>query len=261
MKTNSIRQAIAAITLGATLAACEKELPVYSSADDALNFVVTIDEATNTAVERHFTFVYSPDDVMVDTVWVQADTQGFISSADRPFALEQVTADVDRADARPGVHYVAFDNADVARHYVVAAGAPTVRFPVVVMRDASLADGDVSLYFQLRENEYFKQGLMPRRTVKLVISDRLSLPANWSDYYFGGYGPVKHRFMIDHTGLKWDEEFIAQLLDGDWGYIQYLMMKLARELKAENANRAREGLRPLAEADGREVSFGWGESF
>ena len=246
---------------GTMLTACEKSLPVYDSPDDALNFEVTLDEETGEAVERNFSFVYEADDVTVDTVWVTAHTQGFLSSADRPFELQQISADAGRGEAVAGQHYTGFDDAEMKNRLVVPAGANSVRFPVIVRRDASLADGDVSLYFQLRPNQNFVQGLQPLRTVKLVISDRLSKPTSWSDYYLGAYGQVKHRFMIDHTGLRWDDDFIRELVSGDWGYIQYLAMLLARELENENASRARQGLKPLAEADGREVSFAWGASF
>ena len=252
----------------AMLTACEKSLPVYDFPDDALNFEVTLDEITGEAIERNFSFVYQTalstdrqSDVKVDTVWVTARTQGFLSTADRSFELQQISAGTERADAVAGQHYISFDDAEMKGRLVVLAGANSVRFPVVVRRDASLADGDVSLYFQLRPNQNFGQGLEPLRTVKLVISDRLAKPTSWSDYYFGAYGQVKHRFMIDHTGLRWDDDFIRELVSGDWGYIQYLAMLLARELESENASRARQGLKPLAEADGREVSFGWGASF
>lgn len=244
----------------AMLTACEKSLPVYDSPDDALNFEVTLDEE-GIAVERNFTFVYFDDDVLQDTVWVRANTQGFLTDSDRPFELRQISSGTDRPDAVAGQHYVGFDEAEMKSHLVVPAGASTVRFPVIVRRDASLADSDVSLYFQLRENDNFKQGLIPLRTVKLVISNRLSCPPSWSDFYFGTYGTVKHRFMIDHTGLRWDEDFFKELLAGDFGYIQYLGTLLARELKAENARRAADGLMPLKENNGRDVTFAWGASF
>lgn len=252
---------VCAVCLAGFLAACEKDLPVYNEADDALNFVVTLNEETNEAVEKNVSFVYFDETVTTDTVWIQVNTQGFLSDVDRPFELRQVDAQTERPNAQAGVHYVSFDDEKLRSFYQIPAGANTARFPVVLKRDASLADGDVSLYFQLKDNAYFKQGLLPFRTVKLVISDRLSRPADWEDYYFGVYGTVKHRFMIDHTGLLWDDEFVSKLVTGDWGYIQYLMMLLARELEAENAERAKQGLKPLAEEDGREVAFSWGASF
>lgn len=244
-----------------TLAACEKDLPLYDSPDDALNFEMAVDRESGEVVERSYSFVYEADDVVQDTIWLRANTQGFLSDSDRPFRLEQIESGTARPDAVAGQHYVGFDDAALQQYYVIPAGANTVLFPVVVKRDASLADSDVSLYFQLRENEHFKQGLPGQRVEMLVISARLSKPADWSDYYMGAYGPVKHRFMIDHTGLRWDDEFVSSFVSGDYGYIRYIMMLLARELKNENTARANQGLRELAEADGREVSFAWGAGF
>ena len=248
---------MAALLLGG----CEKDLPVYDSPDDALNFELTLDSESGEVVERNYSFVYEDDDVQQDTIWMRVNTQGFLSDQDRPFQLQQVAAGTERPDAVAGQHYVSFDDPQLQSFYVIPAGKNTGLFPVVVMRDASLAQSDVSLYFQLRENSHFKQGLPALRTVMLVVSDRLSRPAKWSDYYFGSYGTVKHRFMIDHSGLRWDEDFVSTLVDGDYGYIRYLMMLLARELKEENTARARQNLKPLAEDDGREVAFAWGASF
>jgi len=267
MKTNNphpiclVRRGLAASALLLALTACEKDLPVYDSPDDAINFEMLINSTTGEIEERNYSFVYEGDDVTRDTLWLRANTQGFIYDYDRHFSLVQIPSGTERPDAQPGQHYVAFDDASLQQHYVIPAGQNTVLFPVVLLRDASLATGDVSLYFQLKEDDTFKQGLPNQRTVMLVVSDHLSRPASWSDYYFNTYGPVKHRFMIDHTGLRWDEPFIQELLDGDYGYIRYLMMLLARELKEENAARAKQGLRPLAEEDGREVAFAWGASF
>jgi len=241
--------------------ACEQSLPVYDYADDALNFEQTLNSETGEVMERVYSFVYEGDEVTQDTVWVRVDTQGFVCDYDRPFRLQQIASDTDRPDATPGIHYVGFDDASLASLYVIPAGQNNLLLPVVVKRDASLKSEDVALYFQLQENEYFKQGLSERRTVMLVVSDRLSRPASWSDYYFGRYGQVKHRFMIDHTGLRWDEDFVSQLVGGEYGYIRYLMMLLARELETENAARAKQGLRPLTEENGDEVSFSWGASF
>ncbi len=267
MKTNkliSLRLIRRGIVASATLlfyTGCEKELPVYDSPDDALNFEMQINSTTGDIEERNYSFVYEGDDVTRDTLWLRANTQGFLRDYDRHFTLEQIPAGTDRPDAQPSRHYVAFDDPSLQQAYVVPAGQNTVLFPIVLLRDASLADSDVSLYFRLKENDHFKQGLPEQRVVMLAISDRLSRPASWSDYYFNLYGPVKHRFMIDHTGMRWDEPFIQELLAGDTGYIRYLMMLLARELKEENAARAKQGLRPLAEEDGREVGFAWGASF
>ena len=83
----------------------------------------------------------------------------------------------------------------------------------------------------------------------------------------GIYDPVLHQFLIDATGEKWDDEYIASLgltkgyLNTDWGptmtywddlgpdydvnYMNYLVSRLQEALKQENAARANRGEEPL----------------
>ncbi len=67
--------------------------------------------------------------------------------------------------------------------------------------------------------------------------------------------------MIEQTGLRWDEDFIQELLDGDFGYIQYLTMLLAQRLAEVNADRQSQGLDVLREEDGKAVRFEYGASW
>lgn len=248
------------LCVGLTLLSCEKDLPVYDYEYDALNFNVTLDDETGEPVEQLFSFVYLEDDVITDTVWITINTQGFIYDFDRGFALMQVSAGDSVRNAVPGVHYKAFDS-DISTLYYVPAGMNYVKVPVVVYRDSTLADGDVSLFIEVKTNENFTQGIPAYSQYRLVISNVLTKPANWSDYYFNTYGPVKHKFMIDQTGLRWDEEFIQEVLDGDFGYIQYLTMLLAQRLNEVNAERTAKGLDVLREADGKAVKFEYGASW
>ena len=243
-----------------TLAGCEKDLPVYDYPDNALNFSVTLDEETGEVVEKNYSFVYAGDNVTTDTIWITVNTQGFLADEPRPFLLQQITAGEGRKDAQPDIHYVSFDSEIMrTRHLVIPAAANKHRFPVVVMRHESLSEGDVCLFFQIKPNEYFTQGLIPYRTVKIVISNSLKRPEGWEEYYFGTYGPVKHKFMIDETGLRWDDEFCTNLTD--FGYIQYLTMFLHQRLQEVNAERKRQGLDILKEANGKPVRFDFGASY
>jgi len=92
-----------------------------------------------------------------------------------------------------------------------------------------------------------------------VISNKLSKPEGWESGYFGTYGPVKHKFMIDETGLRWDDEFCTNL--NDFGYIQYLTMYLYQRLQVVNAERKKQGLDILKEATGKAVKFDFGGSY
>lgn len=258
MKTNKYKNA-ALCLLVSMLMGCEKELPVYDYPVNSLNFNVKLDEETGETIEKNYSFVYSGDDIMSDTIWVTVNTQGFISDKDRHFELKQISAGTCFVDAKAGVHYESFDSESMRTYLTIPAGQNSQKFPVVVYRDASLTENDVRLYFQVKPNNDFSQGLIPYRTVKLVISNMLKQPEGWESYYFGTYGPVKHKFMIDETGLRWDDDFCTNLKD--FGYIQYLTMLLHQRLQVVNAERKKEGLGALKEENGRLVKFDFGASF
>lgn len=247
--------------LGAT-AACEKDLPVYNYPENMLNFDLDIFWQTGEAKEVTYSFVYEDPNVTVDTVWVTVETMGFLSNQDRPFELQQVASG--KKDAQPGVHYVAFDDPEVSRkYYYIPANEVKVNIPVIVKKDASLEEEDVALYFTFKENEYFGIGYPQYSVMPLTISNKLTKPAAWNgtgDYYFDTYGPVKHRFMIEVTGLRWDDDFMTELFAGDFGYIQYLAQLCDKKLKEENARRAEQGLGALAEDEAglQLVTFSFG---
>lgn len=251
------------VTALSGLVSCEKSLPVYDSPECRLNFDVEYDGNTKELVPKSYSFIYADDNVMQDTVWIRLTTMGFLSGKDRPFELQQVPAD-DGADAVPGVHYVAFDDPSWKERYLyVPAGENEVRVPVVVKKDASLSSETVSLWIKVRENAGFVQGYDKYSLLKILITNQLVRPSNWTgymNYYYDAYGPVKHRLMIDATGLKWNDEFIDELFGAnrDEGYIGYLAVLCYRALLQENARRAAVGLDVLKEADGSPVTFTYG---
>ena len=242
------------------LTGCEKDLPLFDYPDNELNFDLTLNSITGVSDEVSYSFVFAKEGVQKDTAWFTVNTQGFLTDYDRSFELRQVPAGDGLKDAVPGQHYVAFDSEEMKKFLVIPAGAYSVKVPVLVLRDPSLEKEDVHLFFEVKENEYFKQGLPAYRTAKLLITNRLAKPTNWEDhycsYYFDNYGPVKHRFMIEKTGLPWNEEFIDTLTDN--GYIVYLAVKLYKALEAENAERAARGEGPLCEEDGSPITFSYG---
>lgn len=255
-----ILAALLLVGVGMWSTSCERALPVYDLDADALNFDVSLDGATNEPKDKLYSFVYIDEAVMEDTVWITLNTQGFVTAYDRAFRLRQVEVDT-VVNAVPGVHYTSFDSAEMQKYCVVPAGANTVKVPVIVHRDPSLEENDVRLNIEVLPNENFVQGVKEYRLFPLVISNMLTKPANWQDYYFGTYGPVKHRFMINQTGLRWDEDFLKEILAGDYGYIKYLTMLLYQRLEAENADRKAKGLDVLKEANGKKVAFDYGGSF
>lgn len=251
-----------------TFTSCEKDLEVFDDPTCRLNFwysnVETTNEMEASYAKSTYSFAYGSEDVTRDTLWYEVETMGKLSDVDRPIALEQV--DTTAEMAVPGKHYVAFDDPSLASLYVMPAGKSRTQIPVVVLRDESLKDESVVLKFRFKANDYFQPGYPVLQTRVLTISDTMTEPSNWTkpyedDYgwdvtledYIGAYGPVKHQFLIEHTGKPWDDDYIESLMTGDQSYLSYLIQKLQSELDELNEERAEEGLDPLSEADGTEV--------
>ena len=129
----------------------------------------------------------------------------------RPVRFEQIASENPADDAKPGVHYVAFDDQSLAAGYVVPAGATSVQLPVVLLRDESLDAKDYVLRFRVADNGYFRAGLKGGRECTIVISNRLVQPSNWPGE-IGAYSEQKHLWLVEQTGQKWDYDFIYNTL-------------------------------------------------
>ena len=146
--------------------------------------------------------------------------------------------------------------------YAPAVGALTgvmALIPIVVLRDASLDDGNVNLQFTFKDNGYFKPGYEAFSTHTLVISSHMAKPANWDTYYgdnnFGTYTELKHQLMIEWTGNSWDEDYLDELFAGDSNYVTYLSQWFIEKLEEENQKRQEAGLDIYREPNGEPVSF------
>ena len=137
-----------------------------------------------------------------------------------------------------------------------------------MLRDASLKTSTVVLKYRIKANENFVNGFDAYTERVLLFTDQLSEPSKWTygypyydDWtisfadYFGDYGLVKHQFLINETGDKWDDEFIDKLMTGDSNYLQYMYRKMAKRLREVNAERQAQGLDILREADGTPVEI------
>lgn len=246
-----------ALTAMAT-ASCEKDLPTYADPEGRLNFYTKI----NADTLQSYSFAYH-DEMQKDTVWVRMETMGRMADHDRYFELQQVPTGKD--DAVAGTHYVSFDDPGIRQLLVVKADSINAYVPVVVLRDASLKEKTYTLKFEVRETDAFKKGYSRLQRKYVEITDRLVKPSNWNglcDYYFGTYGPVRHQFMMQATGRKWDEAYLKELgiedFTADQAYLSFLTSKLAKALEAENARREAIGQQPLTEDDGTIISFSVG---
>lgn len=201
---------------------------------------------------KPYTFYYSAPSVTQDTVFFDIYAVGGVSKTDRAFTLEQEQLP-NTNNAVPGKHYIAFNDPGVSKLYVIKAGTVHTRVPVVLLRDISLKTTTPVLKLNVVANDIFQLGEVKNLWRKIEMTDRLSRPAAWTDsyatYYYGAYSVVKHAFMIEVTGKKWDQTFISTLaIDEQAYYVSVIKTALI------NYNNAHPG-NPLKDDNGQLVIF------
>lgn len=231
---------------------CENDLPVYEGGESWLKFEY---EYTRDSI-INYSFAYGHSSVQIDTVELELQLMGEVKDYDRPFTLKQVPAG--GLDAVAGEHYVPFDNQELVSAYVLPANATKVTVPVVLKRDPSLKENPYTLRLTIGETGEFACGSKERAYRTIVIADELTKPNGWDnlEHFFGTWGKVKHQFMIDVSGNKWDEEYVQGLVDimyTDQGYLFYWNDIFRQALKKYNANPDNDP--PLREAGGGSVTF------
>lgn len=225
-------------------------------------------------ISRSSMFFFMDDNVQVDTIWF--DVLSVLKVPDRTMyikleqfdeiiydyvynekgALIDSVANPVPNQAVPGRHYVAFDNAEYSKLVKIEAGQFSTRIPVVTLRHESEKENTYYLNFRIVDSPDLKVAGSKAISAKIAISDKVSKPSAWNDqfYIFGNYGEVKHGFMIRVTGQKWDNDFVAMISLSQSDQVYYRQV-LRAALAEENAERASQGLAPLAEADGTPVEF------
>lgn len=246
---------LAGLTAVLAFSSCEEDLPLYQDDQAKLNFEYNYSRSDSII---SYSFVYNGG-IQEDTVWLQLNTMGYVSDQERHFELQQVPSG--KTDAVAGTHYVSFDDTSYKSKYLmVPAGATSVKVPIIMLRDASLKDGNVYLKVAVRDGIDFTAGYDDLKYKTVTFNDYLSKPDAWGaamNWYFGQYGTAKHQFMIDTIGEKWDDDYINSFIN-DFGYVTYLISKLNKALTEENSRRAALGLSPLSESDGTLVTIGMG---
>jgi len=190
-----------------------------------------------TDTTKLYSFYYFPASRVQDTVYFDVYAIGEVTLADRPFTLEQeMVANVENAVS--GTHFKAFNDASVSGKYVIKAGTSNTRVPIVLLRNSTLKQKEVVLKFKVVENQNFKPGEKALTWRKIIYSDKLSQPAAWNasaiQYYWGKYSTVKHAFMIEKTGEKWDQDFMVGL-PSNYALLTYWRTKLKTILAEYNA--------------------------
>lgn len=242
---------------------CEDSSELYSYPENKIGFLR--ENGANKTVTK--TFIYDKSDIDRDTIYIPMRTMGFVTDYDRPIGIEQaeaVFAEGKRgANAVPGVHYVPFDDSEYIKFAVVKAGKAEAMLPVILLRDPSLEEEEVTLRIRIVRNKEFLPINDEDSEKRITFSDMIMQPEKWDDIFtkfFGTWGPVKYRFMLDVTNERWDDEFIEKLWN-DYPYLMFWQSRLRTLLEEENARRAEAGLEPLREEpeagaiEGKLVSF------
>ncbi|MBR1462234.1 MAG: DUF4843 domain-containing protein [Prevotella sp.] len=256
------------------MSSCEKDLELYDTETCWLNFYYNIEDRSDydeNFSKDSYSFVFGSEDRQRDTLWYEVIAMGFVHDQDRAITIKQIESEGNQAV--PGKHYVAFDDPSLSSLYVMPAGKSRTKIPVVILRDPSLKKDPATLRFAIAANENFIPGYPEYNSRYLSFTDMLSKPSKWDfDYpypgyagyyvhlsdWFGVYGVVKHQFLIEQTGKKWDDEFIETLMGGSsFDYIDYMMAKMEKRLAEVNAEREAQGLDVLKEEDGTVVKFGY----
>ena len=203
---------------------------------------------------KGFTFVYNAPTSTQDTIWFDVYAVGGIVHRDRPFKLAQVPDTTGATNALPGVDYKAFTDPAISGRYTIKSDSMHTLMPVVMLRSANLKAGSVTLLFKVVANDDFQTGETINLWRKVIFTDRLSKPAAWTstiNIYFGTYSMVKHQFMIDATGQKWDQTFLSGVLS-DYNALLYYTNVCKTALI--NYNNAHPG-NPLKDETGALVVF------
>lgn len=253
------------------MASCSKEEIPGWSGEDRIGFTTAV--AGDTL--KTYSFVFEPETVTRTSFMVEVSTEGRVYDIPRYVKLKQVSSG-EGNDAVPGVHYVPFDDPSVQDLYVVPAGASVANLPIILLRNESLRESGRNLRIELEMNNDFLLTVDKNKLHRTILfADILTKPEIWGIYgenanngktycverYFGYYGQVKHRFMIDITGMPFDNDHMQTLFmffNTSWGwrpkdsnYIIYLQGFLQQKLEERNTVAGT----PLKEADGRIVDF------
>lgn len=224
--------------------------------------------------KQDYTFVFEPSTVVRDTVHIRVCLVGHPSEDYRHFKLKQVAAvewkyDYDKygvitdsilVELRQGIENTHFLS-PAEEHCVIAPNSVECNVPVIVLRDTSLETHEYHICFQLEPTADLQVGESAWLRSDIILSDILQKPTNWDNtdinyasVALGEYSRVKHRFMIDASGLEWNDEILnSQMSFSDLSCCFYWQAFFQKKL-AEYINTELNG-KPLIDENGKEVTF------
>ncbi|WP_316794672.1 DUF4843 domain-containing protein [Pedobacter frigoris] len=144
-----------------------------------------------------------------DTLRLRIQISGSAANSDRAFVFER---NASIGTAKEGTDFDLLD-----KSFLMPAGKFNTIVRVVVYRNPNMAKQPVTFAYNVKANENFELGpdrdtigftnnsaVMNMVALRVTAKDILVKPDNWESYiktYFGVYSEVKHRFVIDITGL------------------------------------------------------------
>jgi hypothetical protein len=287
------------IILLVIISSCAKEKIMFNNDISRLEFVKN-EKITHSFVNK-FSFKkikIKNKEVDVDTVFIEIRTVGSVPPKDRAISIEQITEKDEKGKnlkntAESGKHYIAFDDPELKKLFVIKAGKTTAKIPIVLIRHPDLQEVFYRLKIKIKENANFKLAEQKTSEQLIIFSDFYIQPTAWfedgyiEDEFFGPYGQEKHKFMTKTLGFKIDNEFFQNLLspesptieevikskeiieDDEYGdYVQYNEMpsvdgsrikfyldKLNKALTKYNTNHPEKPLKEKAKEDETEGRF------
>lgn len=253
-------------------------LMICSCSEEYMSFEGTDRIQFKTKAEEVYTFAYYPESKQEDTVRIEIISVGEVTDFPRTVRFEQVTKEwkytYDEEDPKkvvdstyvdmefPAVAGVHYKSLGEKNELILPANQNVLKVNVVVKReDISLQKNARKLVLRLLPSDDFETGEVNKLVKSITISDKLERPTRWrdNDYYYqrylGNWSEAKHRFMINVTGQKWDNNFLAYIINNydTWTLRDYYLAKIKKELAEYNADPKNNP--PLKDENGKEVIF------
>lgn len=250
MLKKSIHTGILAIAICLT-ASCKQDFPEAFTGKSYIQFTPT--NGIKTVVTAYSSFYYSDPSKTTDTILFDVTSLGLVPTKTTYIKLTPILGAItasnypDAVDAVSGVNYTSFDDPDIQKLMKLDPGKSNGKIPVIIKRDPSLKTKMYQLHFKLSDSDDYLAG-NPKYIEGLVyITDFLFKPTNWSTTFFlGTYGTVKHQFMVEQSGERWDVDFITTILANS-NLQTYYKYKFSQALKVTNAARIAAGQTELRE--------------
>ena len=251
---------------------------ICSCSEEYMSFEGTDRIQFKTKTEEVYTFAYYPESIQKDTLQIELISVGEVTDYPRVIRFEQVTKEwkytydeeepekvVDSTyvdmefPAVAGVHY---ESLGEKNELILPANQNVLKLNVIIKReDTGLRKNARKLVLRLLPSDDFQTGEVNKLVKNITISDKLERPTRWKDnsYYYklylGNWSEVKHRFMIDITGQKWDNDFLVYIIDNydTYSLRDYYLAKIKKALAEYNADPKNDP--PLKDENGKEVVF------